>query len=202
MAALIIGSAAIAQPSVDTAKLQKTVITADDAQYPSQLIDQNEQRIDDLERTIISRYRDSNDHSAELVAITLSFLVPFAAIVFCVFFYYKGDYNRNKIRYDAVIKYAELGRDAPQWLTSIEQQKVRVQVKRGGSTPSLMLSIICGVISSIWLIVAVTVDEHGSFSQMVGCYVIGAMFAILAVLLYRTYLKRSEPRSNSDQEQQ
>lgn len=110
--------------------------------------------------------------------------------IFLTYILTMNNYRNNRLKYDAVLKCVESTGLVPDYFVKVTNRK-SVAVPSEGRV-SLVLSILCIITGTIFLIVALTSNYRSNYIENIICGGIGIAFAVASVCLFIQYSRISE----------
>lgn len=114
--------------------------------------------------------------------------------IFLTYILTTNNYRNNQSRYDTMLKCVESTGSVPDYFTKMARNK-SVAVPAAGRVP-LILSIICIITGTIFLIATISIIDNHSYGQFkIGSIlsgITGVVFVISSVLLFIQYSRISE----------
>lgn len=170
---------------------------------------------------VVSRYNDYGQYGNFAIAALKNMfpIMPFIALIFIAYYWFRYVYRRRLMRQDMMNKYIDRGETVPDWLAwgehftpaktivrtvgerqnfdSYPDQNVVSEnhvtetsvAKSRNATLFLIISIIMAVATFIWCIVLVNVRGG---QETIFSFLALAMFAAATFFSFREYLKRTE----------
>lgn len=178
------------------------------------------QKIDEFDqnaRSVREQLRDEdwqerrNHEQTVMMVMTLTIMViVFGTIIFWVYMFFTNNYRRNKLKYETMVRFAEMGRDFPASVvnhtnvvqnvggeTSHQQlddmanpnqpRQDFVKIARPGTVVPLVLAILSGVMSLVWLICCATARDEAAMVFLM----LGLIFAGLSIWGFIVYFRRN-----------